>query len=79
MARSSTRCAWSTRRRLKGKTLRPLSDTESLVDSLGAVVWEGDPSTMAFRFVSHAAERLLGHPVRDWIENPDFLDRKSVV
>ena len=53
--------------------MQPPSDTESLVDSLGAVVWEGDPSTMAFRFVSHAAERLLGHPVRAWLENPDFF------
>lgn len=41
---------------------------------------------MAFRFVSHAAERLLGHSVRDWIENPNFFhehihaeDREHVV
>jgi PAS domain S-box-containing protein len=67
------RAAWIAPPHREGKTLQPPPDTEALLDSLGAVVWEGDPSTMRFRFVSAAAERLLGHPVRDWIEHPDFF------
>ena len=43
----------------------------NLVDSMDAVAWEADPATLRFRYVSPAAERLLGFPVAAWLE-PDF-------
>jgi PAS domain S-box-containing protein len=44
-----------------------------LVDGLGAIVWEADPETLAFRFVSQRAETLLGYPPPRWTEEAQFL------
>ena len=44
----------------------------SLIESLGAIVWEADPETFQFLFVSAHAEMILGYPVRQWIDEPDF-------
>ena len=44
----------------------------SLVNGLGAIVWEAEPETFRFTFVSKEAERILGYPVRDWLDDPDF-------
>lgn len=41
------------------------------------IVWEGDPQTFIFSFVSSAAERVLGYPVALWKE-PGFW-AKTVV
>ncbi len=45
---------------------------ETLVNSMEGVVWEADPETFRFVFVSKQAERLLGHPLKDWLETPSF-------
>ena len=37
-----------------------------------AIVWEGDPTTFQFTYVSPAAEAVLGYPVRRWLEKPTF-------
>ena len=44
----------------------------ALVNSVNGVVWEADARTFRFTFVSPQAERLLGYPVRRWIDEPDF-------
>lgn len=36
------------------------------------IIWETDPTTEQFTFVSHSAEQVLGYPVEQWLENPDF-------
>jgi two-component system, cell cycle sensor histidine kinase and response regulator CckA len=43
-----------------------------LLDSIDGIVWEADARTMKFTFVSSQAERLLGYPVRRWIDDPNF-------
>jgi PAS domain S-box-containing protein len=43
-----------------------------LVDGVGGIVWEADPQTFRFSFVSQSAERILGIPVRRWLEDPGF-------
>jgi len=43
-----------------------------LIDSIRGIVWEADPRTFRFSFVSSHAERILGYPVRQWIDEPDF-------
>ncbi|QXD16761.1 PAS domain S-box protein [Rhodocaloribacter litoris] len=43
-----------------------------LIGSTLAILWEGDPETFAFSFVSREAEALLGYPVDRWIEEPNF-------
>jgi PAS domain S-box-containing protein len=49
----------------------------SLVNGLGAIVWEAEPETFHFTFVSAEAERILGYPVRDWLDDPDFWVRHT--
>lgn len=58
---------------------------DALVHGLGAIVWEGDPRTLAFTFVSDGAEAILGYPPERWYA-PDFWasilhpdDRERVV
>jgi PAS domain S-box-containing protein len=43
-----------------------------LVDGIGSIAWEADPRTFQFSFVSESAERVLGSPVRRWLEEPGF-------
>jgi PAS domain S-box-containing protein len=45
---------------------------ETLVNSLDGIVWEADPRTFQFTFVSRQAERLLGYPVQRWLVEPGF-------
>ena len=40
---------------------------EALVAAIDGIVWEGDPATFRFTFVSAQAERLLGYPASDWL------------
>lgn len=44
----------------------------ALVNSLKGIVWEADPVTFQFSFVSPHAETLLGYPTSQWLEEPDF-------
>ena len=48
------------------------ADVLALVGGLDAIVWELELSTGRCTFVDHEAERLLGHPVRRWYDEPDF-------
>lgn len=43
-----------------------------LVHDLDAIVWEADPNTFQFTFVSHGAEEILGYPVARWLAEPNF-------
>ncbi|MEJ5276950.1 MAG: PAS domain S-box protein [Thermogemmata sp.] len=44
----------------------------SLIRSIDGVVWEADPHTFRFTFVSERAEKLLGYPVQRWLEEENF-------
>lgn len=41
------------------------------------IVWEGDPETFVFSYVSPSAEALLGYPVESW-KQPGFWARTVV-
>jgi PAS domain S-box-containing protein len=45
---------------------------ETLVNTIDGIVWEADPETFRFRFVSSRAERLLGYPLSQWVAEPTF-------
>ncbi|MFZ5864150.1 MAG: PAS domain-containing protein [Nitrospirota bacterium] len=45
---------------------------EDLITTIDGIVWEADATTFQFTFVSAQAERLLGYPIRRWIEEPGF-------
>jgi PAS domain S-box-containing protein len=51
---------------------RSIRQHQSLVDSVDGIVWEADFPSLRFTFVSQQAERLLGYPVRCWLEEPQF-------
>jgi hypothetical protein len=55
---------------------RRLADSEEryreLVHGIDAIVWEANPDTREFTFVSQRAETILGYPVDRWLNNPDF-------
>jgi two-component system cell cycle sensor histidine kinase/response regulator CckA len=44
----------------------------ALVNTIDGIVWELDVPTFRFTFVSQQAERLLGYPVTDWLDQPTF-------
>jgi two-component system cell cycle sensor histidine kinase/response regulator CckA len=43
-----------------------------LIATIDGIVWEADAQTFRFTFVSAQAERLLGYPVRQWLDDADF-------
>ena len=45
---------------------------EDLVNSIEGIVWEADARTFQFSFVSRQAERVLGYPAAQWLEEPTF-------
>lgn len=45
---------------------------EELFPGQRVIVWEGDPTTFRFSYVSQEAEEVLGYPVARWIEEPTF-------
>jgi diguanylate cyclase (GGDEF)-like protein/PAS domain S-box-containing protein len=48
---------------------------DDLIGDLDAVVWEATATPdLRFTYVSPAAERILGHPVRCWLEEPGFWE-----
>jgi two-component system, sensor histidine kinase and response regulator len=44
----------------------------SLLNSITGIVWEADPATLCFTFVSSQAEHILGYPIQQWLNNPAF-------
>ena len=45
---------------------------EDLINSIDGLVWEADAQTFRFTFVSPQAERLLGYPCAQWLDEPAF-------
>jgi PAS domain S-box-containing protein len=43
-----------------------------LVRDVDAIVWEREPATLEFTFVSARAGQILGYPVEAWMANPAF-------
>jgi signal transduction histidine kinase/CheY-like chemotaxis protein len=37
-----------------------------------AIFWEADPQTFQFSFVSESAQKLLGYPIEQWLQELDF-------
>ncbi len=43
-----------------------------LVQTQSAIVWRADPNTFRFTFISDQAEKILGYPVSEWLNDSDF-------
>ncbi|MBF0612290.1 MAG: PAS domain S-box protein [Magnetococcales bacterium] len=48
---------------------------EEMINTVDGILWEADPNTFCFTFVSRQAESLLGYPVRQWLEEANFWPR----
>jgi PAS domain S-box-containing protein len=55
------------RRRVEAALYQSTQRFRDLVDTTDGIVWEADAVTFDFTFVSANAERMLGHPVADWL------------
>ncbi|AFH47949.1 Signal transduction histidine kinase [Ignavibacterium album JCM 16511] len=47
---------------------------EELVNTIDGIVWEADAQTFQFRFVSKRAEKILGYPTDDWLNENFWQD-----
>lgn len=65
-------CDITERKRAEWESLTRQKRYEQLVATVDGIVWEADARTFQFTFVSQQAERLLGYPVSQWLEEPDF-------
>ncbi len=60
-------------RRSELGSLRTTNDRyEALVNSVDGVVWEADPETLRFLFVSRRAEALLGYRAERWTDDSEL-------
>lgn len=53
------------------KDINILQKYERLIDSIDGIVWEAEPD-LRFTFVSKQAEKILGYPVEQWINEKNF-------
>lgn len=59
--------------RSRAEAVRREKQYESLVQSIDGIVWEVDDlQSFGFTFVSRQAERLLGYPLEQWLDDPNF-------
>jgi len=66
-----------TERRQAEVALRQSQQTyETLINTVEGIVWEADPSTQKFTFVSKQAETILGYPTEDWINEKQIWFEK---
>ena len=45
----------------------------NLIEGIDAIVWEADPTTLQFTFVSSQALTMLGYPLERWTQKPNFM------
>ena len=45
---------------------------QSLLETIDGIIWEVDAETFRFTFVSRQAERILGYPIEQWLNDPNF-------
>jgi len=62
----------SERRRAEEVVRQSQKRYESLVNAIDGIVWEAEVPSFRFTFVSRQAERLLGYPLRAWLDEPNF-------
>jgi PAS domain S-box-containing protein len=62
----------SERKRAEEELSREQRRFMDIVNSVEGIVWEADAETFVFSFVSKQAERILGYPVQEWLEQPTF-------
>ncbi|MGI0491128.1 PAS domain S-box protein [Alkalinema pantanalense CENA528] len=62
----------SDRKRIETQLAQSRQKYYSLIQSVNGIVWEYDLQTDQFIFVSQKAEEILGYPLSDWLNEPNF-------
>ena len=62
----------SERKRAEDELSREQQRFMDIVNSVEGIVWEADAETFVFSFVGKQAERILGYPVEEWLQQPTF-------
>jgi PAS domain S-box-containing protein len=60
------------RKRAKQELEQIQEDYTALINSIDGIVWEADPETLQFTFVSEKAESMLGFSPDKWLSQPRF-------
>ncbi|MBA2620423.1 MAG: PAS domain S-box protein [Acidobacteria bacterium] len=60
------------RKRIEQAERQSSEQYEALVNAVDGIVWEMDLESFKFIFVSKQAEKILGYPVEQWIDEPEF-------
>jgi PAS domain S-box-containing protein len=60
------------RERLLAEAVAAQLRFRDLVNAIEGIVWEADPFTLRFSFVSEQAERIVGYPLERWLCEPTF-------
>ncbi|MBI3480904.1 MAG: EAL domain-containing protein [Nitrosomonadales bacterium] len=47
----------------------------NLLQGIDAIIWELDPKTNKYTFISQRVEELMGYPLSSWLSEPGFLDQ----
>lgn len=47
-----------------------------LVNHIDGIVWEADPDSLEFSFVSQQAQKIVGYAPSEWLANPSFWGSK---
>jgi PAS domain S-box-containing protein len=55
------------RKKAEDALIQSQQDYESLVNTVEGIVWEADINPLSFTFVSKQAERMLGYPQEEWV------------
>lgn len=48
------------------------AEFRQLVQAQSAIIWRAEPHLFRYTFVSDEAEKVLGYPIDDWLNNPRF-------
>ena len=62
----------SERRQAEAFRQRSRRQYEAFINSIDGIVWEVEVESFTFSFVSQQAERLLGYPVEQWVNEANF-------
>ena len=49
---------------------------QALINSIDGIVWEREPDTFRFTFVSRQSQEILGYPPQTWLDQPNFWEEK---
>jgi PAS domain S-box-containing protein len=50
------------------------ADYGQVLRSVDVIIWEGDPVTLRFSFVSEQAERITGYPIQAWLAQDFWVE-----